>query len=233
MPDYSQMTGALGGDFDPENSGGRFNPSLAIAILVPEYDWVPYGSSPEAIGRAVEGRAGAWLLEKEPQLGKPRAVDGSVGRGAEGWIPVVEWAAEAVGQGIVDLALAASAAAILKRLRRRGKDVSGAEAAKPVGFYISRGMAAAVAADDVANSFGDRGPLEVEAVEEPSGIMGVPASETSYVGTEPWVVLLRNVEAAQRYYVVIAPNGEIMGRIETPLLEWETMFLRPLAGDDA
>jgi hypothetical protein len=36
-----------------------------------------------------------------------------VGRGAEGWIPVVEWVAEAVGQGIVDLTLAASAAAIL------------------------------------------------------------------------------------------------------------------------
>lgn len=57
--------------------------------------------------------------------------------------------------------------------------------------------------------------------------MGVPASETSYVGTEPWVVLLRNTEAARRYYVVVAPDGEIMGHIETPLLEWETMFLQP------
>jgi hypothetical protein len=233
MPDYSLMTGALGGDFDPENSGGRFNRRLAVAVLVPEYDWESYGSGPEATGRAVEARAGAWLLEEEPHLGKPRAVDGSVGRGAEGWIPVVEWAADAVGQGIVDLTLMATAAAILKRLRRRGKDASGDEAAKPVGFYISRGMAAAVAADDVANSFGDLGPLEVEAVEEPSGIMGVPVSETSYVGTEPWVVLLRNAEAERRYYVVVAPDGEIMGRIETPLLEWETMFLRPSGGDDA
>jgi hypothetical protein len=36
-------------------------------------------------------------------------------------------------------------------------------------------MAAAVAADDVAEFFGDDGPLEVEAVEEPSSIAGVAA----------------------------------------------------------
>jgi hypothetical protein len=63
MPDYSLMTGALGGDFDPENSGGRFNRRLAVAVLVPEYDWVPYGSGDEAIAKAVETRAGAWILE--------------------------------------------------------------------------------------------------------------------------------------------------------------------------
>jgi hypothetical protein len=88
-------------------------------------------------------------------------------------------------------------------------------------------MAAAVAADDVAESFGDDGPLEVEAVEEPSRVAGVAASETSYVGTEPWVVLVRNVEPERRYYVVVAPDGEIVGHIETSLLEWEMMFLRP------
>jgi hypothetical protein len=229
MPDYSELMQAVGDDFDPEHSGGRFNPRVAVAVVVPEADWVEYGEGEEAIARAAEAQAGEWLLEEDDQLGEPHAVNGSIGRGAEGWVPVVEWLVNAIGEGVIDLVMAGAAAAVLRRLRRRGAD--GAECERqPPSFYISRGMAAAVAADDVANSFGDRGPLEVEAVEEPSSIAGVPAIETSYVGLEPWVVLLRNVAAERRYYVIVAPNGEIMGRIVTPFLEWEKGYLRPVQG---
>lgn len=95
------------------------------------------------------------------------------------------------------------------------------------GFYISRGAAAAIAADLVRREFGDNGQIEIEAVEEPSGIAGSEPIEISYVGLEPWVVLMRSVEGKRRYYVIVAPDGEILGWIETPLLEWEVMFLQP------
>ena len=55
---------ALGDDFDPENPAGRFNPHLALAVVVPEYDWVPYGSSKDAIAKAVEANAGAWNVAR-------------------------------------------------------------------------------------------------------------------------------------------------------------------------
>ena len=87
-------------------------------------------------------------------------------------------------------------------------------------------MAAAVAANHVASTFDETEPLTVEAVEEPSSIAGVKVFDLSYVGAEPWVVLLRNDETERRYYVVVAPGGEIMGAIETNLLEFEKMFIR-------
>jgi hypothetical protein len=226
MPDYSLLSKSFR-KFDPEHSAGRFNPHLAVAILAPEPDPSVYNSREDVVVQ----QAGDWVLGEDEALGKPRAVDGSIGRGAEGWAPVVEWGVNAIGQGIIDLVLAASAVRILRRLRRRSVDRGGDEPSDPPRFYISRGMAAAVAADHVASTLGDPGPLEVEGVEEPSSIAGAPAIETSYVGFEPWVVLLRNVQAERRYYVVVAPDGEVMGDITTPLLEFEAMFLRPV-GDD-
>jgi hypothetical protein len=226
VPDYSDLIRFLGEDFDPEASAGRFNRRLAVAVLVPEYDWPPYGSHEDAIGEAVRQRAGAWLLEEDQTLGRPKAVNGSIGRGAEGWIPIVEWGASAIGEGAIDLLIAAAAAEIIRRLRRRPEGQR-EEASKAPAFFISRGMAAAVAADAVAREFGSDGALEVEAVEEPSSIAGIPISEISYVGFEPWIVLLRHIGRRSRYVVVVEPAGGISGLIESPLSEWEVLFFHP------
>jgi hypothetical protein len=226
MPDYSLMKEELGADLDVEGSFGRFNPKLAVAIPMRVPGPEPYGTAERAV---LEG-VGEWILEGDTALGKARTVDGSTGRGAEGWAPVVEWTANAIGQGIIGLALAGAAAEVLRRLRRREPPTD--RNFQPVNLYISRGMAAAVAADTVGSSFDERGPLVIEAVEEPSSIAGVAVFDLGYVGAEPWVVLLRNEESERRYYVIVAPDGEIMGAIQTSLLEFERMFLRPANESD-
>jgi hypothetical protein len=83
--------------------------------------------------------------------------------------------------------------------------------------------AAALAADDIAQNFGDEGPFEIQAVEEPSGIAGAPPTAISYVGYEPWVVFRRNFERGRRYVVVVEPDGTVSGRIESPLSEYESL----------
>jgi hypothetical protein len=75
--------------------------------------------------------------------------------------------------------------------------------------------------------FGDSGPLEVEAVEEPSSIAGHPISETSYVGLEPWIVLMRNREAQVRYVVAVTPDGTIAGAFDLPFQPHEDTYLLP------
>jgi hypothetical protein len=225
LADFSLLTEALGQDFDPEKPAGRFNPHVAVVVLVGQPDPIAYPSREAAVAEHV----GDWLLQPDDTLGEPRTVDGSTGRGAEGWAPVVEWAINAVAEGVVDLMIAAAVGRLLDRLRRARYDTAG-EAEDSPRFFISRGTAAAVAADHVASAFHDEGPLEVEAVEEPSSIAGLPVSEVSYAGDQPWVVLLRNAAAERRYYVVVAPDGEIMGSLDTPILEPEGYFLRP--GDE-
>ena len=48
MPDFSEFRRQLGDDFDPDNSAGRSNRWLAIAVVVPEYDWETYGTGSDA-----------------------------------------------------------------------------------------------------------------------------------------------------------------------------------------
>jgi hypothetical protein len=122
-------------------------------------------------------------------------------------------------------AVARALAGIVARLRRQKDQQPDDEPIVQV--YVSRGLAASLAADDVAEAFGEPGPLVVEAVEEPSSIAGWEVTELSYVGIEPWIVLLLNVERQARYIVVVNPDGQIAGRLATPLLEWEPMFLHP------
>jgi hypothetical protein len=216
MPDYSLLTEALGRQFDPEHSGSRFDRRLAVGL-----------SAPEGSGGQIE----EWLLEPDDALGTPRVFDGSVGRGASGVIPVVEWAAEAISGGIIDLIIAAAVTKLIRRLRRSRKDATDRPSDHPR-FYISRGLAAAIAAEDVVASFEEEGPLEVEAVEEPSSIAGVPTQETGYVGIEPWLVLLRNAESQRRYYVVVSPDGEVLGRIETDFMPYEKLYMQPGSFED-
>jgi hypothetical protein len=62
---------------------------------------------------------------------------------------------------------------------------------------------------------------------EPSSIAGHDITETSYVGLEPWIVLIRNTERELRYVVVVMPDGTVSGRLQISMLPYEAMFLRP------
>jgi hypothetical protein len=94
------------------------------------------------------------------------------------------------------------------------------------------GAAAALAVAEVAERFEERDRLEIEAVEEPASIAGQSVSELSYVGVEPWVVLLRNRERKVRYLVVVAPHWEILGALKTPMGEFEHVYLPSLREAD-
>ena len=219
---------------DPNTPSGRFNPRPAVALGVPETVWNV--ENPGSVEEIVRQEFGAWLLEEHPELGDAEAVDSSIGRGASGWIPVVQWLGEAIADGVIDLAKAVALAVLLDRLRRRRLGEEGEEQGRerverahaPVsGVYVSRGAAALLAAADVATEFDEEGPLEVEAVEEPSGIAGIQVPELSYVGFEPWICLLRNRERELRYVVVVMPDGSVAGRLCVPFLPFEEMYMHP------
>src|SRR5256885_8694671 len=61
----------------------------------------------------------------------------------------------------------------------------------------------------------------------PICIAGYEVTELSYVGVEPWLVLLRNMEHEVRYAVVVFPDGSIGGRLRVPFLPFERGFVRP------
>jgi hypothetical protein len=72
---------------------------------------------------------GDWILEPNADLGEPSVVDGAIGRGAEGWAPMLEWAGTAAGSGIIGAlsweatkAMARGAARILTRIRERAEN---------------------------------------------------------------------------------------------------------------
>jgi hypothetical protein len=216
MPRYPAVIGSHG-----DSASGRFNTRPAIAIATgeqPEDDRV-------GAARVLREEVGEWILEPHPQLGQAEAVDGSAGRGASAWIAVVQWLGDAIANNIVDIAVGYGLAKVLNRLREwtAGRETEG----KYGGITVSRGAAAALAAADVADHFDESGPLEVEAVEEPSSIAGHDITEISYVGLEPWIVLLRNVQQEVRYVVVVHPQGGIAGRLRVPFLPFEGGYLAP------
>ena len=102
---------------------------------------------------------GEWIFEEAPELGRAQAIDGEVGRGASGWVAVVEWLGDALANNVVDIAFGYALARVIGRLRER-KAAQEAEG-KHGGFMISRGAAALLAAAAVAEEFDEPGPLEV------------------------------------------------------------------------
>jgi hypothetical protein len=217
VPQYPDAIRGFG--LDPDSfAGGRFTTDPAVAIGTGEY-----GDGDDALAeKVISESVGAWLLESDEALGRVEAVSGEAGRGASAWIAVAHWLGDAIANNIVDLAAGAAFAKILSRLREWRKERE-AEA-KFGGIEISRGGSALLAAADVAEAYAEEGPLEVEAVEEPSAIAGRLVSELSYVGVEPWIVLLRNVERGVRYIVVVNPDGVVAGRLQMPFLDFEAMF---------
>jgi hypothetical protein len=200
---------------------GRFNRRPAVGVSVGEEVSQDHPSVESALSRVDAD----WLLDDDQDLGRPETFDGSAGRGAEGWVAVVQWIGEAISNNVIDIALGYAFARLIARLRewRERRKAEG----KHGGFEISRGGAALLAASHVAAEFGEEGPLEIEAVEEPSSIAGNEISEISFVGVEPWIVLLRNPDRKIRYVAVVKPDGDVVDALRVPFLPFEDMFLHP------
>jgi hypothetical protein len=202
-----------------ESPGSRFTSRPALAVGIPEERWSAYNDHSE---KALRKEVGDWLFDDHDQLGRGEPVSGSAGRGASAWIPVVEWVALHAAGGVVSAAAAMAFKAVWQRAK--GGPRQGGAVRR---LMVSRGGAAALAVAEIGLRFSDRDRLEIEAVEEPSSISGGGVSELSYVGLEPWVVLLRNREARIRYLVIVGPDGEILGALNTTMNGFEELFLPP------
>jgi hypothetical protein len=189
--------------------------------MIAEDDWLR-GGTPEQALRVVQVD---WLPAESDQVGEPRVLPAETGRGAGGYGAAVQWLGESIADGVVDLAVAYALVKVIGRLRdwRDGRRREGNFAA----FEISSGAAALLAAAHVAESYDEGGPLEVEAVEEPSAIAGKDITETGYVLLESRIVLLRNTARRVRYVAVVMPDGIISGALQVPFVLNEEVYLDP------
>jgi hypothetical protein len=211
-----------GFDWDLEAGGSRFALRPALGLPVREDEWPADGASIEKWSEIVEHNYGPWLLEEDPELGIPTLLQGGMGRGAEGVMPVVEWLLEPAAKGVVSLIAAAAAKRVWAKVRSGG-DEPGPEPEQPR-VLVNRGTAVLLAADAVREEFGEESDLLLEAAEEPSAIAGHPTPELNYVGIEPWIVLLRSHDGLRRFIVVVDPHGGILGSMKTPMGEWEQHY---------
>jgi hypothetical protein len=205
--------------WDLDEPGSRFVRRPAFAITIPEAEWPTPGEQRAGSERALRDHVGDWLFEEQNELGAASPVAGSYGRGAAGFAAVAEFVAQWAAAGVISTA----AGMAFKHVWRRAID--SLEQRERPGLVVSLGAAAALAAAEVAERYAENGPLEIEAVEEPSSIAGQSVSELSYVGVEPWIVFLRRREQNVRYLVVVAPGGEVLGSLQTPMGEFEHIYL--------
>jgi hypothetical protein len=223
MPQSPDWLDELGVDLDGPAS--RFTMSPAIAIGAPESEWNYDNARLETGPKEALGRHfGDWIYDEQEGLGAGTPEVGSTGRGAAGLAAVLVFIGIHAAGGVVSTA----AAMAFRRFVGRARDALPAD--ERAGLHVSRGGAAYLAVAEIAERFGKQDPVEIEAVEEPSSIAGRGVSELSYVGVEPWVVLLRNRDQLRRYVVVVGTGGEVLGALETPMGEWEHVFL-PAAGE--
>jgi hypothetical protein len=166
--------------------------------------------------------------EETSALGEARAVDGSLGRGAEGWIAVLEFALEFTGEGLITNAMwdgvklgARQLRDLLEKLRHRNVDV-----------IVSRGAAQLIAVQHVLDQGEETEILDVESVSDPKAMAGQTPTELSYVGVEPWLVSLINETRTHRYIVAVSPSGDAMASMRFPLGEWEAKLFGVLPPRD-
>lgn len=209
-----------GFDWDLDMPGSRFTERPAFALSVPEAEWTEHNAKVEG-SSALSRDIGDWVLEEQEELGQGEVVGSTIGRGASGVAAALEFVGQYALGGVISVSAGLAWKRFLEKVRRSRQDHE-----RPR-ILVSRGAAAYLAAAEVAERFGGEGELVVEAVEEPSSIAGHDVSELSYTGIEPWIVLLRRDKALRRYVVVVAPDGEIDGAIETPMREWEPGYLQP------
>jgi hypothetical protein len=221
MPREPEWTAEMDADLD--GPGSRFTPIPAIAIAVPEEEWGFEDSEiQDGAKEALARHFGDWIYDEQEELGKGQPESGSVGRGAAGLAAILTFIGLHAAGGVISV----TAALAWKRFVEKAKgSLKGDDRHR---LQVSRGAAAYLAVAEVAERFGEKGPLEIEAVEEPSSIAGRESTALSYGGLEPWVVLLHNRTDGKRYMVVIqSRGGDVLGAMETEMDEFEEMFLPP------
>ncbi len=207
-------------EFDLNAPSSRFTIRLGMAVqLGPK--WMENSEGKVDFARtAIASEFGDGWLKSEPDIGEVRVLDGSQGRGAGGWIPVLEWLGINAAEGLVGLTAAGAARAGLKRIRARIEEAR----SKGHRVMVSRGLAASLAMDHVFETTDETEVLHVEIAQEPSVLGGRPPSETSYTGLEPWIVSLVNGSRRMRYVLVVSAEGDIEGCIAVPAEAFEAMF---------
>lgn len=206
-------------DWDLEGPGSRFTLNAGVVFLVGEYPEAErdHRAPTDVAADVIRDRVGEWIFDKNPGLGRGQAVSSGVGRGAEGWAPVIEW--------LVQPIVGALAWETVRRGAKGAKQIIDKLRQKPQPrFEVSRGMAGLLSIEDVLERHPDIGPLEMEAVEEPSSIAGLPVQELSYVGLEPWLVLLVDRAKTRRFLVAVNPDGQIAGRMDLNMNEFEKLY---------
>lgn len=172
---------------DLDAPGSRFRMQLGMAVqLGPEWTEHPDNGRNDFAQTAVRAELGDSWLEADPDIGEVMVHNGSQGRGAAGWIPVLEWVGLNVAGGLIGITAEEAARAALQRIRAKIEQVrlEGHRA------LVSRGLAATIAMDHVFATTDEAEVLHVEVAQEPSVLGGRPPTEISYTGLEPWIISL-------------------------------------------
>lgn len=207
-------------DWNLEQPGSRFTGRPAIAIVAGEAFTIRRERGETAVGEtAAMALVGERSLEDHVALGRPIVVDGSIGRGASSWIPVIEWSLEVIGTAMAGNAAWDGTKWAARVFRER---VDSARRRNPI--LVSRGAAALLAVDHVSDHVGALGPLSVESVLEPSAFNGDPPTELSYTGIEPWLVCVSDESKGHRYVVAVQADGTVIGTIAVPVDDLQRMF---------
>lgn len=221
LPWQKEHSAPSDSSFDLDAPGSRFRMQLGMAVqLGPE--WMePPDRAPKGFARnAIRAELGDSWLEADPDVGEVTILDGSQGRGAAGWIPVLEWIGLNAAGGLIGITVEEAARAALRRIRDK------IEQARTEGHrvFVSRGLAAAIAMDHVFATTDETEVLHVEVAQEPSVMGGRQPTETSYTGLEPWIISLVNGSRQTRYVLVVSPEGDVAGCITAKAGEFDWMF---------
>jgi len=210
---------------DPESPGSRYTTRPAMAILSRSGRGDRYDPARGDTGDASDVVQDAFgtAAPGSDALGDPTIIDGTVGRGASPWTPVIEWALEV---GIPAL-WPAAAWDTIKFAARRARQLVSDLRNREAGFLVSRGYAALLAIEHLLAEGAEEGVIDVEAVEEPSSVGGRPLTEINYVGADPWIVLLLNERRTRRYVIAVSSEGSILGAMGLPISDAERLYLPP------
>ncbi len=201
---------------DLEAPGSRFTMRPAFAVQ-PGPEWRERSEREKGVARrAISAEFGDAWLSSDPIAGDVRVFDGVQGRGAAGWVPVLEWLGIQSTGGVISYGAGQIAGRIWDKVRE----------ARSAGHrvIISRGMAALISSEYVLREIGEPEIVVCEFVHEPSALAGRPVSETSYTGFEIWIVSLVNESLTTRYLLAVTPDGEVEGCVPVPMGEFEAMF---------
>ena len=206
--------------FDLEAPGSRFTMRPAIAVQVgPEWRERSEKEAGVALRAISEEFGDAWIAS-DPDIGDITVLDGVQGRGAAGWVPVLEWVGLQGANGVISYGAGQVAGKVAKRIWAKVRE------ARSAGHrvMISRGTAALLAIEHVLLEVDESEVLIAEFVHEPSSLAGRPVSETSYTAFEIWIVSLVNESRTTRYLLALSPEGDIDGCVPVPMGEFEAMF---------